>query len=286
MAVYKRSYKGYGGGYTARWSRFLILTQYSLRGIFKSRILTGLFVICFFYPLVNIALLYLNHNAQVLSMLNLQRGQILDIGPQFFMIFMSVQGSLAFIMTAFIGPNMIAPDLANGALPVYFCRPLSRPEYVFGKACAILLMLSVITWVPGLIVFLIEASLAGPGWAWDHINFAGGLLLGGWLWISVLTLLALALSAWVKWKLVAGALILGVLFMTSGFAAAVNGILRTKVGWYLDPAALVTAIYANTFGVEIDTGITVPGACVALILICSFCAYLLQKKVRAFEVVK
>jgi len=33
-------------------------------------------------------------------------------------------------------------------------------------------------------------------------------VLGLWIWIGVLSLIALALSAWVKWKIAAGALIL------------------------------------------------------------------------------
>jgi ABC-2 type transport system permease protein len=286
MAVYKRSYRAYSGGYTPRWSRFLILTRYAMRGIFKSRFITGLYVVSFFYPLVLIALMYLNHNTRVLSMLKFDRDHLLDIGGSFFMSLMAVQSAIAFLMTAFVGPNMIAPDLANGGLPVYFCRPLSRAEYIFGKACAILFLLSWITWIPGLIIFGVETSLSGASWGWEHINYAGGILLGSVLWISVLTLIALALSAWVRWKLVAGALILAVMFLTSGFAAAMNAVLRTKAGFYLDPSVLVTSIYAGMFDISFHTGIPVLNACFALILICSFCVFLLQKKVRAFEVIQ
>jgi ABC-2 type transport system permease protein len=286
MAVYKRSYRAYSGSYTPRWSRFLILTRYAMRGIFKSRFITGLYVVSFFYPLVLIALMYLNHNTRVLSLLKFDRDHLFTIGGTFFMSLMAVQSAVAFLMTAFVGPNMIAPDLANGGLPIYFCRPLSRAEYIFGKACAILILLSWITWIPGLVIFGVETSLSGAAWGWEHLNYAGGILLGSALWISVLTLIALALSAWVRWKLVAGALILAVMFLTSGFAAALNAVLRTKAGFYLDPAVLVTTIYANLFDVHLNSGISVPAASFALILICSFCVFLLQKKVRAFEVIK
>jgi ABC-2 type transport system permease protein len=286
MAVYKRSYRPYGGGYTPQWSRFLILTRYAMKGIFKSRFVTGLYVVSFFYPIVVIALMYLNHNSQVLSLMKLDRGHLFDIGGNFFMLLMGVQMWMAFLTTAFIGPNMIAPDLANGGLPLYFCRPLSRTKYVLGRALAIFFLLSLMTWVPGLIVFGVETSLSGLSWGWQHINYAVGVVLGSLLWITVLAMLALALSAWVRWKLIAGALILAIMFMMSGFAAAINGVLRTKVGFYLDPTSLVGAIFANMFGVQLNTGISVPGAVIALLLICSFFVFLLQKKVRAFEVVK
>jgi ABC-2 type transport system permease protein len=287
MAVYKRSYRGYEGPLTPRWSRFLILSRYAARGIFSSRIVTGLFVICFFFPLVMIAGLYLNHNVRVLSLMKLHSDHLFDIDGSFFMMVMSVQSSMAFLMTAFFGPNMIAPDLANNALPVYFCRPLSRTEYVFGKACVILMLLSFITWIPGLTLFAVETTQSGLSWGWEHREFAAGILVGSFLWISFLALLALALSAWVRWKLIAGALLLGVMFFTSGFAAAFNAVLDTKNGSYLDPAALLAAIYGHFFGLSrIQQGISTAGAMASYAVICGFCVFLLSRKVRAFEVVR
>jgi len=288
MAVYKRSYRSYEGALTPRWSRFLILTRYAARGIFSSRILTGLFVICFFYPLVMTAGLYLNHNARVLSLLQIgpRSGRLMDINGEFFMVFMGVQGSLAFLVTALIGPNLISPDLANNALPLYFCRPLSRAEYVLGRAGVILYVLSLITWVPGLILFCIESSLSGASWGWRHFNYALGVFIGSWLWIGFLALLALALSAWVRWKLVAGASLLAVMFLTSGMTAAINVILRTTAGAYVSPALLSASVWAHFFDLRVPPEPSPGRAMLALAAMCAFCIYLLQKKIRAVEVVR
>ena len=136
-----------------------------------------------------------------------------------------VQGVLAFLMTAFAGPGLISPDLANGALPLYFCRPFSRLEYVLGKASVLGILLSEITWVPGIVLFAVQASLAGPRWAWDHLWIAASLIVSSIIWIVVLALLAMALSAWVKWRIVAGALLLAVLFFGAGFVAGQKSLL-------------------------------------------------------------
>ena len=286
MAVYKRSYRAYDGALTPRWSRFLILTRFGAKGVFQSKIITALFVISFFYPLLMIAGLYLNHNAQVLSLLKVNAEQLIVVNGTFFLVLMSVQAAFAFLMTAFVGPGMVAPDLANNALPLYFCRPLSRTEYVLGRACVIFFILSFMTWIPGLLVFGVEANLSGAKWAWEHRNYAGGIVVGSFLWLTVLTLFALAISAWVRWKLVAGALLLAVMFASSGFAAAINEVLRVKAGYYLDPGNLVMAIWANFFGVPIHTEISMAGALVAIGAICSLCVLLLSRKIRAFEVVR
>ena len=84
----------------------------------------------------------------------------------------------------------------------------------------------------------------------------------------------------------AGALLLGVMFFTSGFAAALEAVMGTKAGFYLDPAALVATVYGKFFGVEVNSSIDDAGAIVALAAMCAFCIYLLCRKVRAFEVVK
>jgi ABC-2 type transport system permease protein len=285
VAVYKRTYRAYEGDVTPRWSRFLILTRYAAKGVFQSRIVTGLFVICFFFPLLCAAGLYLNHNISVLSMIDQDTDKLFEVDGKFFLLFMAVQGTLAFLATAFIGPNLISPDLVNNALPLYFCRPLSRAEYILGRASVILFLLSLITWVPGLLLFGIESSLSGFSWAWSNKSFAAGIVLGSWLWISVLALLALALSAWVRWKLVAGALVLGVMFVNAGFAAFVNAVLRTSAGHYFSVTSLVSTIWGSLFGVP-STDVPPLGAAIALILICGFFLYLLSRKVRAYEVIR
>src|SRR5215467_2832080 len=227
MAVYRRTYMSYSGPVTPAWSRSLVLFRYSRRKLFRSKLQTGLFVFCFFYPLACLLIIYLANNLSFLEKFG-DVGQFVRIDNKFFFIFLQVQGVLAFVLTAFTGPGLISPDLANGALPLYLCRPFSRAEYILGKASVLAIVLSQITWIPGLVLYTVQSSLAGPGWAWDHLWIAGSMVLSSLIWIAILSLLAMALSAWVKWKVVAGALLLAVLFFGAGFAQAVNAVLRTQ----------------------------------------------------------
>ena len=114
-------------------------------------------------------------------------------------------------------------------LPLYFCRPFSRAEYVFGKASVLAILLSQITWIPGLSSVRGAGEPRRIGVDWDHLWIAGSLVLSSLIWIAILSLLAMALSAWVKWRIVAGALLLAVLFFGAGFAQAINAVMRTAV---------------------------------------------------------
>src|SRR6266571_398791 len=284
MAVYRRNYRPYEGALTPAWSRCLVLFRYSRRNLFRSKFLTGLFVVCFFYPLVCLLMIYLAHNATFLAQVGVAKG-ILSINNTFFFNFMRVQGVFAFLLTAFTGPGLISPDLANDALPLYFCRPFSRAEYVLGKSSVLAILLSQITWVPGLVLFVVQASLAGWSWTWSHLWIAGSLIVSSLIWIAILSLLAMALSAWVKWRIVAGALLLGVMFFGAGFAQAINAVMQTETGHFFNIAQLMTIVWSALFQLDNGNAIPVAEAWVALLVYCAACLGLLLRKVRAYEVI-
>lgn len=285
MAVYRRTYTSYSGPLTPAWSRCLVLFRYSRRSLFRSKLQTGLFVLCFFYPLLCLIAIYLAHNLNFLESYGASN-QLIRIDNKFFFFFINVQGTLAFVLTAFTGPGLIAPDLANGALPLYFCRPFSRAEYVAGKASVLAILLSQITWIPGMVLFAVQASLAGSAWTWNNLWIVGSLVLSSLIWISILSLLAMALSAWVKWRIVAGALLLAVLFFGAGFAQATNAVMRTQSGHFLNIVHLMTTVWKSLFRIDNAQSMSSAEAWVALLAYCAICLALLVRKVRAYEVIK
>jgi len=285
VAVYRRTYTSYSGPLTPAWSRCLVLFRYSRRSLFRSKLQTGLFVLCFFYPLLCLIAIYLSHNLNFLESYGASN-QLIRIDNKFFFFFINVQGTLAFVLTAFTGPGLIAPDLANGALPLYFCRPFSRAEYVAGKASVLAILLSQITWIPGMVLFAVQASLAGSVWTWNNLWIVGSLVLSSLIWISILSLLAMALSAWVKWRIVAGALLLAVLFFGAGFAQATNAVMRTQSGHFLNIVHLMTTVWKSLFRIDNAPSMSSAEAWVALLVYCAICLALLVRKVRAYEVIK
>jgi ABC-2 type transport system permease protein len=247
--------------------------------------MTALFVVCFFYPLACLLLIYLAHSLSFLQQIGVP-SEVISIDNKFFFHFMGVQGVLAFLLTAFAGPGLISPDLANGALPLYFCRPFSRAEYILGKSSVLAILLSQITWVPGLVLFAMQAGLAGVSWTWTHLWIAGSLVISSLLWIAILSLLAMALSAWVKWRIVAGALLLAVMFFGAGFGEAINAVLQTQSGHFFNVAFLMGTVWTTMFRLDADHGIPVAHAWIALLVYCAICLGLLMRKVRAYEVVR
>jgi len=286
LAVYKRTYVAYEGSLTPTWSRFLILQRYSFARLWQSRFLVMFFMACFFYPLGCIGYIYLANNLSVLSSFGVPVGNFIKVEPSLFLYFCWVQAAFTYLLTAFVGPSLISPDLVNGAMPLYLCRPFSRAEYIAGKMSVLVFLLSLVTWVPGLILWVIQASLAG--WEWTKANWwiAGSLLLGLLVWILLLSLLALALSAWVKWKIAAGGLVLGVFFAGAGFGSALNAVMRTQYGSLLNLTEVMFTVWSKLFRWPSDTGISIEAAWICIGVVCAVCLWLLVRRVRAFEVVK
>jgi ABC-2 type transport system permease protein len=285
MAVYKRTYKGYSGGLTPTWSRFLILPRYSYARLFKSKFLLLFNLACYIFPLGCVGFIYLSHNLGFLRAFG-ANPSLLRVDGDFFATFCGFQAGLAYLMTAFVGPGLVSPDLTNNALPLYLCRPFTRAEYVLGRVSVLAYVLSMITWVPGLILFAIQWSLAGWQWARDNWWIASGVFIGSIIWIVVLSLIAMAMSAWVKWKVAAGTLIIAVFVVGAGFGAAIDAVIRTKYGLLLNLTQVIATIWAKLFRLHSSTGIDLWDAWMALGATCAICLYLLTRKVRPFEVVK
>jgi ABC-2 type transport system permease protein len=300
MAVYKHAYRPYTGAVTPAWSRFLVLPRYSFETLFRSRFLTSYFVLCFVPAIIAAGIIYLWNTPAARVLLGGPADRVpFSIDGRFFYYILRVQCGMVFLFTAWVGPTLVAPDLANNALPLYLCRPFSRAEYVIGKMSILLILLSFATWVPDLLLYSLQGGLAGDNWFWTHGRVAWAIFMGSALWIAIISLLALAMSAWVKWRIAASALIVGIFFVAAGFGQAFNAVLRTYWGYLLNLSYLIKIVWEDLFDIpavatvsrrgnipwqEMDLPVGV--AWVALLGLAFTCLLLLNRKLRAKEVVR
>jgi ABC-2 type transport system permease protein len=296
MAVYKRTYTRYTGPRTNEQWRFSVLPRFALKSVFDTKINTTLFSGGLLIHVAAIGVIYLVNNFEALSTLNLPflaPLRFIVIDESFFMNILTVETYISFFLVALVGPGLVSPDLANNALPVYLSRPFSRAEYVFGKMSVLLLVTSLITWLPGLLLVGVQVSLAGPSWLSENGRVVPGLLLSSWIWISTISLIALALSAWVKWKPVAAVSLFGVFFLAAAFGRAANEMLSVRWGLLLNMPStmrmLMRWFFLGESAYQIQWGDPVLSAwsgLVTMVGICGFALFMLGKKVRATQVVK
>ena len=305
MAVYEQTYKPYKGKLTPEWSRFLIIPRHALRGVFNSKLFTAFYVVCFLPLLFEAVLIYLHHNVTALTIMNLNARQLIPIDGSFFQTFVIVQGCLAFFVALLIGPPLVSRDLRNNALPLYLCRPFSRTEYVMGKMSVLLILLTWITWVPQLLMFMFQSYLEGFTWFRENLWIASAIIMSGLVWILLLALLSQTISALVKWRIVASGVMLGLVIIPFAFAGIINTLFLTR---WADIISLFWLMYNVTSGL-FGTFDRVAGriqitdfndnvrevllmepplwcSWAALFIFCAVCLAILHWKVKAYEVVR
>jgi len=286
MAVYKRGYSRYTGDLTSRGQRLLAIPRFMWSRLFGQRFVVALFVGALFWPLLCSLFVYVsNHTELWTGFGNSGMAKMLEINGSFFLVFMNVQSVFAMMLAAMAGPGLIAPDIANNALPLYFSRPLSRVDYVLARFIVLAGLLSLVTIIPALMLLTMQTGLAGWKWAVDYWYLPAGVLGGFGLWILVVSLVALACSAYVKWRVVSGALVLAFFFLLAGAAEMMNAVFRTNSMSIFNPAKALNTIWAAMLRTDPDVDLDVLLCGVFLVALAGLLILVLERKLRPVEVI-
>ena len=307
MAVHRRGYHQYEGPRTPEKWRFWVLARYAFGRAFRSRLMVIFYVLCFVPTLIALSAIYISHHVDVWLTLfpraRIPNAELVPVNAEFFLALMSFQATLSVFVTAFIGPGLVSPDLTNNALPLYLSRPFSRVEYVLGKFSVLFLLLSLVTSVPMLLIYLLKSSLAGWAWFLDNIHLAFAIALGSFVWVSLISLLALASSAWLRWRPAAAGMLFALFFFPAGFGQAANELLRTGWGSLLNGIVVIGTVWNSLFFINdperyaraaaalnpMGPRVAPIPAWTAWVVVASICAVsllLLNRKIRAHEVVR
>jgi len=287
MAVYRRRYQAGPEQAKLPSRRFLVFTRYDMRALASTRLFVMFFALSFAAPLVGAVLIYLHFNPLGLKVLETGLNDLLPINGDFFLRFLVIQTTIGSLLAAVVGPGLVAPDLANNALPLYLSRPLRKRDYIAGKLLVLVGLMSVLTWVPIMLMFLLQSALQGWSWFAANLRIAAGIMSCSLLWIFVVSLLTLAISAWVRWRPIATLSVFGYFFVSSAVGAMINEVLRTEWGSVLIAAKLMRFLWSDFFGVrQIGGALPAVVSVVALAVTSLVFLAMLVRRVRAFEVVR
>ncbi len=286
MAIFQKAYRGYFGELSLPASRGLVIFRYSLSSILGSRIFLAFMVACLVPSFVLMCTIYARHNLEFLMNFEVPLTEFAVIDAGFFADYMMVpQLFAAFVLIMFVGPTLISPDLRNNALSLYMSRPISKLNYVFGKLLVLLVLCSAITWVPGVLLILFHAYLAGGNWLADNIHLPFATFLASFIWILSLSVFSLAISAMVKWAPVARLSFFAFISILSIFGKIIEQVTGSWQGnifsLYEARDALIQALFkVNNFS-------SMPGSAAfmvfAVLMIAS--GFVLYRRIRGFEVV-
>jgi ABC-2 type transport system permease protein len=286
MAVYKRGYQRYQGAMTSRWTRFMALPCFAWRRLFQQRLVISLATISLIWPLLCAIFIYISNHADLLKGFGGPFQSFLAVKADFFLTFMTVQSWFIIFLAAITGPGLIAPDLANNALPLYFSRPLSCLDYAIARLLTQIGILSIISWIPGLLLFGMQAGMAGDKWLKENWEIGWTILAGFFFYILIVSLVALAASAYARLKMIAGGIVLGFFFILSGMAAMIDQVFRSDWGEAISPKWATKRLWCAMMRIQTPPGGPSVTTCIlVLAVIVILLVLILKRKLRPIEVV-
>ncbi|MDE0420541.1 MAG: hypothetical protein OXK76_06590 [Gammaproteobacteria bacterium] len=291
MSLREHGFRTYAGPWTRRITRPLIVTRYTLSTVFSSRLFTIFYVACFLPPCLFLITIYLRYKVDFLSGFVGFRDPDALIGAGLlddWLYYGIVEPSVwvAFLIVLVRGPALLAPDLKDNAMPLYLSRPLTKPQYLLGKLLVLLWLTGAVTWIPGLLLVFVNAYYAEDGWLLNNLSVPLGLVATCLVWSGCLSIIALALSACVRWRPAATLGFLGLFVIGS----AIGNLFRATSGdWYgslIIPWDAIEVVGRNLFGAKASDLMPLPWAWGTLAAATALALWVLLRRIRAFEIVR
>jgi ABC-2 type transport system permease protein len=289
MAVHSHVFRPYEGVRTSLRTRWLVVARYALRDALALKRTLALLVLAAFPLLAGAALIYLHHNLEAVTILpaEMVKGltNALPINAKFFYWLLTIEGYVAFVLTAAIGPRILVNDFRDNGLPLYLSRPLTRVDYVLGKAAAIAFITSLVTWVPLLLLVGLQSTLE-RGWLLANWWVVPAILLGAWSAIALFALASLAVAAVLRRRAMAEASFVAMFIVVPLVAVVIDQFLHARWAIRLFLPAIYESLWTPLFRLQQSNGLSAGGALVSLTLALVLASTVLLRRVRAWEIVR
>src|SRR6266853_5517700 len=153
MPIHDQGYRRYQGTRTPRGRAWAVITTAGLRTFLGKRAFLGLLVMAW--------LPFVVRTVQIYAAANFPQMAFIAPTAETFRQFLSQQDPFVFFVTVYVGAGLIANDRRANALQIYLSKPLSRGEYVLGKMAILMTFLLMVTWVPAMLLLILQAAFAG-----------------------------------------------------------------------------------------------------------------------------
>src|SRR5438046_10298945 len=140
----------------------MVITRAGIRTMFAKRAFIGLLLLAW--------LPFMVRAVQIYAAANLPQAAFLAPTPETFRQFLDQQQTFVFFVTVYVGAGLIANDRRANALQIYLSKPLTRAGYVLGKLAVLMTFLLMITWLPALVLLIVQITFTGHfSFFWNNL---------------------------------------------------------------------------------------------------------------------
>lgn len=291
MSLRAHGFRSYAGPWTPALYRSLVIARYTLARVFASRLFTIFFVACFLPSCLFLVAIYLRYKLGSASgFFGMQTPEV-AIGTELFgdWLYYGILRPaqwVAFGVVLVVGPTLLASDLKDNAMPLYLSRPVTKLQYLLGKLLVLFWLTAAVTWIPGLLLVSTNAYYADDGWLFDNLEVPLGLVATCLVWTLYLSIIALAISAWVRWRPAATLGFLGLFVIGSSIGGLMRSISGDWFGSLIIPWHAIDVIGRHLFGAEASDTMPLFWAWGAIAVTTALAFWALLHRIRAYEVVR
>jgi ABC-2 type transport system permease protein len=279
MPIHDQSYRRYQGDRSPDGRAWTVIAAAGIKSMLAKRKFLGLLLLAWLPFIVRAVQLYLAANFS-------QMASVIAPSAETFREFLEQQNVFVFFITIFTGAGLIANDQRANALQIYLSKPLSRVEYVAGKFAVLACFLLLVTWLPAVLLVLLQVAFAGNvTFLKANLFVLPAITVFAIAQVLLAAFTMLALSSLSKSARFVGIMYAGLIFFTDALYGVVFVVTRDSTfSWISAPASLRQLgdlIFRLHPRYDTPAAITV----LAVLVLVGASLLVLERRVRGVEVV-
>jgi ABC-2 type transport system permease protein len=223
---------------------------------------------------------------QLYAAANLPQAAFLAPDARMFRQYLEQQEPFLFFITVYAGAGLIANDRRANALQIYLSKPLTRGEYVFGKLAVLMTFLLLVSWVPAVVLLIVQIVFSGSfRFFLDNLFLFPAITVFSFIQVLAVSMAMLALSSLSNSSRYVGILYAGLIFFSQAIYGVVYAVTRdSTLSWMSLPFDL-NQLGDAIFRLPLRYSTPLPAAALAVALLIGASALVLERRVKGVEVV-
>jgi len=278
MPIHDQGYRRYGGSKAPLGQGWTVIARAGIRSMFAKRAFLGLLLLAWFPFFVRAVQFY--------AAANLPQAAMLAPSADTFRQFLDQQATFVFFVTVYVGAGLIANDRRANALQIYLSKPLTRAEYVFGKLAILATFLLLVTWVPAIVLLVVQMSFAGNfTFLKNNLFLFPAITVFTFVEVLLVAMTMLALSSLSNSSRYVAILYSVVLFFTQAIYGVMYAVTRSTSFSWLSFFGNLSQVGSVIFRQPLKYDTPWPVSLLVILALIAISGLILERRVRGVEVV-
>jgi ABC-2 type transport system permease protein len=281
MPIHDQGYRRYGGERARKGTGWMVITRAGIRTLLAKRAFLGLLLIAWFPFFARAIQIYLSTAVS-------QAAALIPVTAETFRDFLDSfpQHVIVFFVTVYVGAGLIANDRRANALQIYLSKPLTRAEYVFGKLAILMTFLVVVTWLPAIVLLIVQVAFAGNfTFLTKNLYLFPAITVFSFLEVTMVATTMLALSSLSNSSRYVAILYTVAIFFTQAIYGVLYAVTRSSAFSWISFFGNLSQVASVIFRQPLKYDTPWPVSLFMIVALIAIAGVILERRVRGVEVV-